>query len=74
MTTKSTWRDTCAPIIARVLAETKDQPEEKIKKALFEAYPFGEREHFPYKVWLDEIQNQRHAKKQPTPVDQPALF
>ncbi len=62
MTTK-TWRDSARPIIARVLNETAGKPEADIKKALYDAYPFGMREYHPYKIWLDEIRVQRGLKK-----------
>jgi hypothetical protein len=57
-----TWRLRAAPVIRRVLEETRGQSEEAITRALFEAYPFGPREYHPYKVWLDEIKRQRGAK------------
>ncbi len=57
-----TWRDRCAPIIQQVLCQTKGQTEREIRKALREAYPFGERVMWPYKVWLDEIKRQRGLK------------
>jgi hypothetical protein len=57
-----TWRDIAAPIIADVLRETKGKEEKEIKKALFEAYPFNERQYHPYKIWLDEIKRQRALK------------
>jgi hypothetical protein len=53
------WRSLAAPIITRVLEETKGQPEPVIRKALTDAYPFHERRMYPYKVWLDEINRQR---------------
>jgi len=56
------WRDSCAPIIRRVLAETTGSDEKAIKAALFAAYPYGQRRHHPYKIWLDEIQRQRKLK------------
>ena len=62
MNTK-TWRDHARPIVARVLTETAGQSEEAIKKALFDAYPFGMREYHPYKIWLDEIRVQRGKKR-----------
>lgn len=37
----------------------KDAPEEAVNKAIFDAYPFGERRYHPYKVWLDRV---RHWK------------
>lgn len=52
-----------APVIHRVLEETKGKEEKEIKKALREAYPFGARENHPYKIWCDEINRQRGKKK-----------
>lgn len=63
-----TWREHCAPIIHEVLERTKDLPEKDIKAALKSAYPFGEKLHHPYKIWLSEIKKQRKqrtVKKQP---------
>lgn len=45
-----TWREDCAPIIAKVLADTKGLTEKEIKKALRDAYPYGERAMHPYKI------------------------
>lgn len=53
------WREIARPIIAQVLADTKGQPEQAIRKALKDAYPFGARMWHPYKVWLNEIKRQR---------------
>ena len=61
--TYQTWRDHCAPIIAKVLADNKGLTEKEIKKALRDAYPYGERAMHPYKIWCDEIQKQRGLKK-----------
>jgi hypothetical protein len=51
----SQWRRAAAPNIAGVLAATARQPSKQVRAALRAAYPFGERKHYPYKVWLDEI-------------------
>lgn len=51
----SYWRRKAQPIIAKVLAETEGKPEAEIKEALLDAYPFGPRQHHPYKIWLSEI-------------------
>lgn len=58
-----TWRHIAAPIIAQVLDDTMGQSEPDIKQALYDAYPFGERKYFPYKVWLDEIKRQRKTQR-----------
>lgn len=57
------WRESARPIIARVLTATRGQDESVIRKALREAYPFGMRENYPYKVWLDEIKRQRQPRQ-----------
>jgi hypothetical protein len=59
---KSYWRSIAAPIIRKVILETKGKTEKEIRKALIEAYPFGERAMHPYKIWCDEIRNQRELK------------
>lgn len=61
-TTGMTWRDKCAPIIAKVLQEHIFCDEKMINKALHDAYPFRERAMHPYKIWLDEIKRQRKNK------------
>lgn len=58
----SHWRDRATPVIARVLAETRGEPEKTIRARLKEAYPFGQRQYHPYKIWLDEIARQRGKK------------
>lgn len=57
------WRDYARPIIQKVLKENQGQDEKSIRKALKEAYPFGERKYHPYKIWLDEIKVQRGKRK-----------
>lgn len=49
------WRDIARPIIHQVLQETKGQEEKVIRKALREAFPWGEKSTHPYKIWLSEI-------------------
>jgi len=57
----SNWRKKAAPIIAEIMAKfPEDGP--KQKKALRDAYPFGERKYHPYKIWCDEIKRQRGVK------------
>lgn len=56
------WRDHARPIIEATLAPFKAQgisyKTKEMKKALFDAYPFGQRKYHPYKIWLDEIKRQ----------------
>lgn len=58
---ESSWRRISAPIIRRVLSETEEN-ELARRKALRDAYPFGERRYHPYKIWCDEIQRQLGKK------------
>lgn len=73
MFAQGTWRQIAAPIIAEVLRDTAGQSEKEIRKALREAYPFGERRMHPYKVWCDEVRRQRGLKKsKPRAVESPS--
>lgn len=53
-----TWRDIARPIIAQVIADLGTEDTAKLRKALRAAYPFGEREYHPYKIWCHEIRVQ----------------
>lgn len=67
----NTWRDSARPIIKKALEETKGNSKEEIKKALYDAYPWGERRMHPYKIWLDEIKVQRGLKKSHIEIQDP---
>jgi hypothetical protein len=58
-----TTRDECRPIIARVLKENEGKPENEIRKALRDAFPWPPRKYHPYKIWLDEIRVQMGKRK-----------
>lgn len=58
----SYWRDQMRPIIAEVIRENQGKGERELRRALREAYPFGQRAYHPYKVWLDEIARQTGRK------------
>lgn len=58
----NTWRAICKPIINSVLIENDGKTEQEIRKALRDAYPFGERKYHPYKIWNDEIKVQRKKR------------
>jgi len=77
------WRDRARLVIVQVLRANEGQPDDVIKKALFDAYPFGERRYTPYKTWLNEIRRQRGLiptpkiggrKKHLPPEGQESLF
>ena len=53
-----TWRSIGAPIIAQVIEQHRGESEKEVRKALREAYPWGERAMWPYKVWCSEVNRQ----------------
>lgn len=72
-----TWREHCAPIIAKAIADNKGKDQKQIKKALKEAYPYGERARHPYKIWCSEVNRQMGKKVsnlKPQPSNQIDLF
>ena len=54
----SSWRDKAYPIIRAVIDREGRDDMKKLRKALRDAYPFGERKYYPYKVWCDEVKRQ----------------
>jgi hypothetical protein len=59
---QSKWRMQSTPIIEKVIADNKGKSLKEIRRALRDAYPFGERRYHPYKIWLDECQRQLGLK------------
>jgi len=62
----STWRTKSRRTIDAVVSDNPDATAEELKKLLFDAYPFGTRSHFPYKVWSEEVAK---VLRKPTPKD-----
>lgn len=60
---KSPWREHARKVISKVLAENHGADKKVIAKKLREVYPFGERLHHPYKIWLDEIKVQTKQRR-----------
>ncbi|WP_454838560.1 hypothetical protein [Pseudomonas mohnii] len=52
------WADAAAPIVAGVIRSVGRSDMKVLRKALVDAYPWGERERTPYKAWLSEIRRQ----------------
>lgn len=55
---RGSWRDHAATVILRVIDTYPDLDEAALRQKIRDAYPFGEREHWPYKVWLSEVKYQ----------------
>jgi hypothetical protein len=53
-----TWREQARQVIAEVIATAPNHPDAKdlrdVIRSIDAAYPFGERDYWPYKVWLSE--------------------
>lgn len=60
---ESSWRPIARRVIQRVIAEVGRDDEARLRKAISAAYPFGDRKHYPYKIWLDEVQRQLHPER-----------
>lgn len=74
---RGTWRESAKPIIAKVIKDNQGKTEKEIRKALRDAYPWGERRYHPYKIWCDEVKVQTGRKKRKQfihPENQPGLF
>ena len=77
-----TWRDSARPLIYEVIMANKGKDEKEIRKALRDAYPWGERRYHPYKIWCDEVSKQLRAylrqgkpsKENKLPPNQNLLF
>jgi hypothetical protein len=52
------WSDAAAPIVAEVIRNVGRTDMKALRRALTEAYPWGERVNTPYKAWLGEIRRQ----------------
>lgn len=54
-TNTSHWRAVAQRVVTEtMLALRPDATRKEAERALREAYPFGEREYWPYRVWLRE--------------------
>ena len=53
-----TWGEISKRVIAKVIEQNPDAEYKVFKKLLRDAYPFGRREHFPYKAWCKQ---QKHT-------------
>lgn len=78
---RDTWRDQARPVVTRAIADGRDAglTGRDLLKHVQAFYPFGPRENWPYKVWLDEVRCQLGRRKRkrtqaPDLPDQGALF
>ena len=68
-----TWAEKCHIVLEEILQQhPHDTPERR--KAIRDAYPFGERKYWPYKVWCKVVSDMTKAKKIKTNDDQHVLI
>ncbi|MFO1046018.1 MAG: hypothetical protein U0941_29930 [Planctomycetaceae bacterium] len=70
---RDTWRDVARPIIAETIERIGRNDQRKLRAALRDAYPFGQRRWFPYKVWCDEVRAQLGIKQKKKLAEQRRL-
>jgi hypothetical protein len=72
MAKRNSWSVRARQVIAEVLSSLPPGASEKaVRAALRYAYPFGERENWPYKMWCQEQARalKRLFPKKPKPID-----
>jgi len=70
------WRYAAQRVIAKVEQDCKGVSYGAFKRALFNAYPFGQRSLHPYKIWCDEQRKAlaRHPESPSNTTDGLPLF
>lgn len=70
-TSISYWRNHSRKIIRGVIESSKAKTLAQLKREISQNYPFGTREHYPYKIWLNEVGLQfgQKFRKRPTPQE-----
>lgn len=62
---EATWRERAQDVIQRVRIANPSARGDDLKKLLRAAYPFGERQYWPYKVWCTEVAYTLGTKQRP---------
>lgn len=67
------WRDEARTIVTAIVRDVGVRDPVLLRKALYDAYPFGERKDYPYKAWLavvrEQIGGMRPRKADPRQMD-----
>ena len=61
---QSYWRPMASEIIREVIATVGRDDPKALRKALRDAYPWGERRLHPYRIWCDEVNRQIYRRTQ----------
>ena len=51
-----TWMQRAAEVITAVITENPNATPDELRKLCGEAYPFGQRKHYPYTAWLQAME------------------
>ena len=51
-----TWGDRARDVIQEVINEHPEADERTLRRLVSEAYPFGQRDYYPYKAWLQAVE------------------
>lgn len=65
----TTWREKARDVLLAVLrgAVAEGVGREELLRRITDAYPFGPRSHYPYRVWCEEVRNLLYDGE-PTPA------
>lgn len=78
MTQASSWRDHSREVIDQITRDMGITDPDALEKAIRAAYPFGERAHWPYRVFNEEVRRHmaivRDLKRLGLPKDTGPLF
>ena len=64
------WRDIAQDVIRNVVRRVGTEDKAALKKALFDAYPFGQRQYYPYRIWCEEVRKTLGKPKHDPITDQ----
>lgn len=70
------WRSVSQAVVLECESKMKGQSYGALKRALHDAYPFGARSNYPYKMWCDEQRKalDRHPESPTNTTDGLQLF
>ena len=67
-----------AKVLLATIRRVGTADRQALREAISEAYPFGERRNYPYRVWLDEVKKHlamaeqgRFDPRPPAPIQTP---
>lgn len=65
-----TWKEKARIVITKVIEENPNATKIELRDLANEAYPFGARENYPYKMWLQVMKDFGLSRGSTKPVPQ----